>query len=80
MVVIEDIPPKPVGRAGLVAMSRGVRDEVALMGAASLGKGAVVAAGSCTSVMVGSLAAEGGTAGWLSPAAVRGLLRDNRDG
>ena len=75
MVVVEDIPPKPVGRAGLVAMSRGIRDEVALTGAVSLGAGAVVAAGSCASVMAGasssmglvvaasSVAAEGGTAG-----------------
>ena len=29
MVVVEDIPPKPVGMAGLVAISRGIRDEVA---------------------------------------------------
>ena len=75
MVVVEDMPPKPVVRAGLVAMSGGIRDEVALKGAVSLGAGAVVAAGTCASVMVGasssmelamaasSVAAEGGTAG-----------------
>ena len=75
MVVIEDIPPKPVGMAGLVAISRGIRDEVALMGAVSLGAGAIVAAGTCASVMAGasssmglvvaasSVAVEGGTAG-----------------
>ena len=75
MVVVEDMPPKPVGRAGLVAMSRGIRDEVELTGAVSLGAGAVVAGGSCASVMAGassstglvvaasSVAVEGGTAG-----------------
>ena len=73
MVVVEDIPPKPVGMAGLVAISRGIRGEVTLTGAVSLGAGAVVAAGTCTSVMAGtsssmglvaasSVAAEGGTA------------------
>ena len=75
MVVIEDIPPKPVGMAGLVAISSGIRDEVALTGAVSLGAGAVVVAGTCASVMAGdlssmglvvaasSVAVEGGTAG-----------------
>ena len=75
MVAIEDVPPKPVGRADLAAMSRGIRDEVALTGAVSLGAGAVVAAGTCASVMAGasssmglvvaasSVAVEGGTAG-----------------
>ena len=75
MVAVEDVPPKPVGRADLAAMSRGIRDEVALTGAVSLGAGAVVAAGTCASVMAGasssmglvvaasSVAAEGETAG-----------------
>ena len=75
MVVVEDIPPKPVGMAGLVAISRGIRDEVALTGAVSLGAGAVVAAGTCASVMAGAsssmelvvaaslVAAKGGTTG-----------------
>ena len=75
MVVVEDIPPKPVGMAGLVAISRGIGDKVALTGAVSLGIGAVVAAGTCTSVMAGasssmglvvaasSVAVEGRTAG-----------------
>ena len=71
MVVVEDIPPKPVSRAGLGAMSRGIRDEVELTGAVSLGAGAVVAAGSCASVMAGAsssmglvvAAIEGGTEG-----------------
>ena len=75
MVVVEDITPKPVGMAGLVAISRGIRDEVVLTGTVSLGAGAVVVAGTCASVMAGassrmglvvaaySVAAEGGTAG-----------------
>ena len=59
MVVVEDIPPKPVSRVGLGAMSRGIRDEVALTGAVSLGAGAVVAAGSCASVMAGASSSMG---------------------
>ena len=70
MVVVEDVP-KAVGSVGSMAISRGIRDEVAPTRTVSLGAGAVVAADSCASVMVGACqAAEGGTAGWLSPVAV----------